>query len=100
MFLPTGRAEYRIEKKEAVDLLPVGEATTAKVKAITENVSSRGARVITDLTYPPGKLVRLEAPEEHLQLVGRVVYCQRLEQKKFAVGLELSKRVKEWQRPA
>lgn len=97
MFLPTGRAERRIEKKEAVDLLPLGEAPITKVNAITENVSSRGARVITDLTYTPGKLIHLEAPEEHLQLLGRVVYCQRLEQEKFAVGLEFSKRVKEWQ---
>jgi len=96
-FLPTGRVEHRIAKTEVVELLPVGDSPIAKVEAVTENVSPRGARVITDSICAPGKFVRLDAPEEHLKLPARVVYCQRLDQGKFAVDLQLNGRVKEWQ---
>ncbi|HEX2714184.1 MAG TPA: PilZ domain-containing protein [Candidatus Acidoferrales bacterium] len=97
-FLPTGRFERRIAKTEVVELLHVGESPIAKVEAITENVSSEGARVITDSICAPGKLVRLDAPEEHLKLLARVVYCQRLEERKYAVGLKLNVRVEKWQK--
>jgi hypothetical protein len=87
-------------KTEVVELLHVGESPIAKVEAITENVSPQGARVITDSICATGKLVRLDAPAEHLQLPARVVYCQRLEERKFAVGLQLDVRVDRWQEPA
>ncbi len=99
MFLPTGRVEHRIAKIEVVELLHVGESLVAKVEAITENVSLRGARVITDSICSPGKLVSLDAPEEHLKLQARVVYCQFLGKGKFAIGLQLDERVEEWQKP-
>ena len=99
MFLPTGRVEHRIAKIEVVELLHVGESPVAKVEAITENVSPQGARVITDSICARGTLVRLDAPAEHLQLPARVVYCQRLEERKFAVGLQLDVRVERWKEP-
>jgi PilZ domain-containing protein len=74
----------------------VDESPIAKVEAVTENVSPQGARVITDSICAPGKLVRLDAPAEHLQLPARVVYCQRLEERKFAVGLQLEVRIERW----
>jgi hypothetical protein len=98
MFLPTGRVEQRIAKTEVVELLHVDESPIVKVEAITENVSPQGARVITDSICASGKLVRLDT--EYLQLPARVVYCQRLEERKFAVGLQLDVRVENWKRPA
>jgi hypothetical protein len=98
-FLPTGRFEQRIARTEVVELLDVSESPIAKVEAITENVSPQGARVITGSICAPGKLVRLDAPAEHLQLPARVVYCQRLEERKFAVGLQLNVRVERWKEP-
>jgi PilZ domain len=78
----------------------VGESPMAKVEAITENVSSQGARLITDSICAAGERVRLNALEEHLQLPAQVVYCQRLAERKFAVGLQLDVRVENWKRPA
>jgi hypothetical protein len=98
-FLPTGRVEHRIVRAEVVELLHVGESPVAKVEAITENVSPGGARVIADSVCAPGKLVRLDAREEHLRVPARVVYCQRLDKSKFAIGLQLDERVEEWQMP-
>lgn len=98
MQFPTGRAEPRLRKTEVVELLQFDDAATLKLEAIIENVSSSGARLIINSTCPPGKLVHFDAPEEHLHLSARVVYCQRLTKTKFAVGLQLTARVKEWQK--
>lgn len=92
MRAPTGRLQYRIPKAQVAELLAT-ESPIAKVEAIIENVSPRGARVITNSICAPGKLVRLNAPNEHLSLPARVIYCQRLEDGKFAVGLQLDRRV-------
>ncbi len=99
MRMPTGRFERRMAKAEDVELLRLSESPTPKVKAITENVSPTGARVITDATCAPGEFVRLEAPKEHLNLPGQVVYCQRVGEAKFAVGLLFDARVEKWRNP-
>ena len=93
--MPTGRYERRMAKAEVVELLHLGES---KVEAITENVSARGVRLITDSDFAPGGVVRLDAPEERLSSTARVVYCQRLNERKFAVGLQLDVRVEKWER--
>ena len=99
MQVPTGRFECRVAQAEAVELLHMGELPTEKHKATTENVSPLGARVITDSICNPGKPVLLNVPEDNLKLGARVVYCQRLEDGKFAVGLRLNARVERWQKP-
>jgi PilZ domain len=99
MRVPTGRLEDRIAKAEVVELLYMDELPMRKHRATIENVSPRGARVITSSMCAPGKPVLLEAPEEHLKLRARVVYCQRLAAGKFAVGLQLDTRVEKWQKP-
>ena len=99
MLVPTGRYERRVPKAEVVELLHVGESPNPKLEAITENVSPRGARVITDSMCAPGEMVRLEAPKEHLSLPACVVYCSRLGENKFAVGLRLNARFEKWHSP-
>lgn len=98
MRVPTGRLERRIAKTEPVMLLHLDQSPIAKVEAFTENVSPRGARVITDSVCAPGQLVCLDAMEERLKLTARVVYCQRLDEGKFAVGVQLDVRAEKWQR--
>ena len=53
--------------------------------------------MITDSGYAAGRLVCVDALEERLKLMARVVYCQRLDEGKFAVGLQLDVRVEKWQ---
>ena len=98
MPVPTGRFERRMAKAEVVELFPLGDPT-AKIEAITENVSPRGARVVTNSMCTPGELVRLNAPGEDLNLPARVIYCQRLGENQFAVGLVFYVRVEKWQKP-
>jgi hypothetical protein len=95
MHAPTGRYEKRTPRAVPVDLLHLDESQL-NVRTVTENVSPRGVRIVTDWNCAPGKRVLLTAPEEGVKSLARVVYCHPLESTKFAVGLQLVVRVEEW----
>ena len=69
-----------------------------KERASTENVSAHGARVLMKRQLRPGQHVLVICPKEGVRSPARIVYCQHLAERKFAVGLELSGRV-DWARP-
>jgi hypothetical protein len=88
MAVPTGRSNKRIAKEVMVELaLP--NASRLKEAAIAQNVSARGMQVVTERLWRPGDRVLLSSPESDSRTQARVVYCQRLENNKYAVGLEL-----------
>jgi len=84
MVMPTGRSDKRITKEVAVDI------------ARPQNVSARGMRVATEDVWLPGEPVLLSSPESGFRTQARVVYCKRMENKRFAVGLELLASLGEW----
>ena len=88
MAVPTGRTDKRIPKEVMVELALPG-ASEFKEAGITQNVSARGMRVATQHGWRPGDSVLLRSPESVFRTQARVVYCQRLENNKFAIGLEL-----------
>lgn len=94
MSMPTGRPEKRTPIELPVDLSGVSE-TSVKERVFTENISSRGLRVITKSMWKPGGRVRITFAGEDIDKQARIVYCQRLAKKKFAVGLELSGKLKQ-----
>jgi PilZ domain len=94
MSMPTGRSEKRTPIELAVELSHVGK-TSVKERVLTENLSSRGLRVVTKSMWPPGARVRVSFAGEEIDERARVVYCQRLANMRFAVGLELSATVKQ-----
>src|SRR6266404_1617263 len=98
MHVPIGRYERRNARAVTVEILRLDELQPNK-RAVTENVSPRGARIVTDWNCAPGKHVLVSAPEEGVKSLARVVYCQRVESTKFAVGLQLVVRVEEWGKP-
>jgi len=89
MRLPAGRMEDRAAINVPVRLIPPDNSPHTEF-AHTENVSMHGARVIASELWHTGKsaLVRSEAGQ--FEWTGRVVYCQRLPNGKFAVGLQRS----------
>jgi len=99
MHVPTGRYEKRTARAVTVELLRLDESHQTK-RAVTENVSPRGARIVTDWHRAPGKHRLVSAPKKGVKSLARVVYCQRMESTKFAVGLQLVVRVEEWEKPA
>ena len=88
MAVPTGRSDKRIAKEVAVELARL-DHLQLKETAITQNVSARGIRVATEHLWRPGDRVLLSSPESSFHSQARVVYCQRIENNGFAVGLEL-----------
>jgi len=99
MHVPSGRYEKRSAKVVTVEVLRLHESRLNS-RAVTQNVSPRGARIVTDWNCAPGKNVVVTAPQEGVKSLARVVYCQRVESTKFAVGLQLVVRVEEWGKPA
>jgi hypothetical protein len=95
MYVPTGRRKSRTTRAVTVELVRLDESQR-KEAAVTENLSPHGARVVTDLMCPPGNHVLLTSPEEGVKSLARVVYCERLDDSKFAVGLQLAVRAEEW----
>jgi len=88
MKVPNGRSDRRITKEAVVELARP-DASQLREMAIAQNVSARGMRVATEDVWLPGDPVLLSSPESGVRTQARVVYCQRVENNRFAVGLEL-----------
>jgi hypothetical protein len=98
MIAPNGRSDRRITKEVAVELARP-DASQLREMAIAQNVSARGMGVATEDVWLPGDPVLLNSPESGVRTQARVVYCQRMENNKFAVGLELLAPLGEWTKP-
>jgi len=72
---------------------------TAAQQGITENVSARGARVVTNKPWHPNEHVKVRSLLGSLRSRARVVYCEPLGNDSFAIGLELFVSVGEWTLP-
>lgn len=97
MPVPTGRFEKRIARAVTVEIRPEDEGIP-KERTLTENVSPYGARVLMNREWRPGQHVFLIFPRKGVQTRAQIVYCQRLPESRFAVGLELSAQVELWAR--
>jgi hypothetical protein len=95
MAVPSGRCDKRIRKEIVVELVRP-DALEPKEVALVQNVSARGVQVATGHVWRPGDNVLLSSPESGVRTQARVVYCHRLENNRFAIGLELSTPLGEW----
>jgi hypothetical protein len=90
-----GRSERRIPQKLAAELSHLDESLV-KERAFTENVSPHGARVTAGRHWQPGSLVLITFPESDVWSQGRIVYCQRVENGEFFIGIELPVHQQRW----
>lgn len=97
MRIPTGRSESRIAKAVTLDICLYDDQKSEE-RTLTENVSSHGARVLTQHAMRPGQEVVVVLPQEGIRSEAHIVYCERLAPNKFAIGLELSLRVGPWEK--
>jgi hypothetical protein len=83
------RAESRIDIK--VTAMLVGRHGKLGVeRAITENVSSRGVRVISTSEWYTDDIILVSLPAGHFTSAARVAYCDALAEGRFATGLEFA----------
>ena len=81
------RVEERVPIEVAVHLC--GDGRTPGVEgAFTENVSARGARVISARRWRRNDLLMLASAPGDFHTVARVAYCQPRQGEGFAIGLE------------
>ena len=92
MSMPTGRSEKRTPVELAV-VLSNAHRELFKERVVTENVSSRGMRVVTKSVWAPGTRILVNFAGENIDEQARVVYCQRLTKGKLAVGIHFSTKV-------
>jgi hypothetical protein len=83
----TGRREERRKRQFKVWISRGQEPMFAELSS-TENVSSGGARVRTELSWRPGTRVFVKPSKGKVWTRARVAYCQRLQAKSQALGLE------------
>lgn len=82
----------------AVDL-SAADVHTAAQQGMTENVSARGARVLTSQPWHPNDRITVRSLLGSLRSRARVVYCQPLAKGMFAIGLELFVKIGDWTLP-
>jgi hypothetical protein len=92
------RLEDRSPVRVAVDLSGLDVHTVAQ-QGVTENVSARGARVVTSKPWQPNDHVTVRSLLGSLRSRAKVVYCQPLGKDSFAIGLELFVSIGEWTMP-
>jgi hypothetical protein len=89
------RSEDRISKSEPVLLASVDQPLATE-NTRTQNISSNGARVITQRVWPPGSLVFVQSVRADFCARGRVVYWRSFSSSRFAIGLEFVAQTGNW----
>jgi hypothetical protein len=83
-----GRKDKRSQQDVEIILSTVGEHPMLGELASMENISSYGLRVRTERPWKPDTPVLFKSSQGDWQRA-RVIYCQSLDDKSFAVGLAL-----------
>ena len=58
----------------------------------TDNVSAHGARVVSNRPWQTGDVARVTSLKDDSTLFGKVVYCQKLVDNRYCVGLNFVER--------
>ena len=89
------RLEKRIPMEMVVRISGHGEHPGMET-TFTENVSSRGARVVTIRRWQTGDHLTFASLPGDFRTAARVAYCQSLRGRGFAIGLEFLEPAGRW----
>src|SRR5712664_4097438 len=87
MRVPSGRTEKRSPWAVPVELSRLDLSLPAET-TVAENISPRGARVVSRQQWQEGDRVLIKALKSDLQWQTQVVYCEILPSSTFAIGLK------------
>jgi hypothetical protein len=91
------RAEIRTPMKVLVELCSF--ENVAYELAYTVDVSSHGARVLTNNPWQSNQRLTVRAVQGNLNSHARVAYCQSVDESSFAIGVELRHPTVDWPQP-
>jgi hypothetical protein len=83
----SGRLEKRIRLAIPVEI-STSQDPSATERTSTENVSSFGARVLTQQPKELNQRLMIRSLRGDVRSVARVVYCQRLSDGRFGIGMQ------------
>jgi len=85
---PSGRMERRLPIIVVVRLAkPESAGAGDEERTFTDNISPHGARVFSNHPWQPGEAVRV-IPLNQEAASGKVVYCQKLPDNRYSIGLQ------------
>jgi PilZ domain len=89
------RAEVRLAAVEPVSVSAL-ERPTDLESTRTQNISRRGARVMTQRIWEPGTQLLIKAMRSDFWAQGRVVYWRSFSNSRYAIGLEFIAQTGAW----
>ncbi len=91
---PLRRTEIRTPMKVLVELCSFENVTYEF--AYTVDVSSHGARVLTKNPWQSNQQLTVRSVQGNLYSHARVAYCQSVDDRSFAIGVELRQPTADW----
>jgi hypothetical protein len=95
MPLGSGRIEKRIRLSVPVQVSSLQDPVALE-RTATENVCSLGVRILTQKARELNERLLVRSTVGDLQTTARVVYCQRLPDGRFGVGLQFHIHAVKW----
>jgi len=89
------RSEVRISAIEPVRLASLNQPFITEPTS-TQNISPRGARVMTQQVWEPGSLLLIKSLRGDFWARARVVYWRSFSSSRFAIGLEFFAQAGDW----
>ena len=96
MPLGSGRLERRIEIAIPLQISTILDPDAAE-RTTTENVCSHGIRVLTEHARELNERLMITSLKDNMRRLARVVYCQKLSEGHFAVGLQFQGGALKWE---
>jgi hypothetical protein len=96
MHLRSGRLAKRVEVAIPLQISAIPEDPSAAEQATTENVCSLGIRDLTEHARELNERLMIRSLKGDLRKLARVVYCQRLLDGHFAIGLQFQGSSVKW----
>jgi len=62
----------------------------------TDYISVNGARVVSSRTWQTGEIVQITSLKDETTIRGRVIYCQKLADDRYCIGLNFNGRPVTW----
>lgn len=94
-----GRLEGRLTLPVVVYLADPGKPEAAEL-VVTENVSARGARVLSKRRFETGAQMHVFPLNNNPRLLAQIVYCHKMSFNSFWVGLQFQENFPDWWKPA
>ena len=95
MAVRSGRLEKRVQLSLHVQISSLYDPATTE-RSTTENVCSLGMRVVTQKAKQLNERLMISSSVGNLRAMARVVYCQRLPDGRFGVGIQFQGQSVNW----